>query len=316
MGQTIDYAALAAKFGGTSQAAGSAAPMGGRSVLAQGRTSMGDLSEAPDESLIGRLMSALEPMAHPQSLDDIGHLLMAPVDVMRSPSLTSEIVKRLPSRRSVGSAIERTGQTLQHPVQSPGKMVEGVCRMVNGETTPPPAPTRTPRPGSFEDYLQAPPERQAELVKARQTYLSRGPRSAPPETPAVAPALATPAKTAAAPGLKLTPEEQTAFDHMVQQGHDPQAILAGIQEYRQSAPAPPTTTATQAPNPAGSLPRGIQTAAELKEFDRLLAAGKSRSEALQLIQQLRALQQSHGLPTSEQASQAVLDRNTRGRWPE
>ena len=66
----------------------------------------------------------------------------------------------------------------------------------------------------------------------------------------------------------------------------------------------------------GVASRGIQTAAELKEFDRLLSAGKSRAEALRLIQGMRAMQTGHGLPTSEQASQAVLDRNVKGRWPE
>jgi hypothetical protein len=197
------------------------------------------------------------------------------------------------------------------------------------------APTpKAPRPGSFEEYIGAPPERQAAIRQARKEYLLRGekapvqPKTATRtakaaaqarETAPAAPAPASPSGTSAAPpaGLTLTPDEQAAFDQMVQQGHDPADILAGIQEYRSTAPAPiPSTTGTQAPMPEGSFPRGIQTAAELKEFDRLLSAGKSRAEALRLIQGMRAMQTGHGLPTSEQASQAVLDRNVKGRWPE
>jgi len=53
---------------------------------------------------------------------------------------------------------------------------------------------------------------------------------------------------------------------------------------------------------------------ELKELERLLAKGTPRDQALQLIQQLRQMQQSYRLPTSDQARSAVIDRNLTGRW--
>lgn len=62
------------------------------------------------------------------------------------------------------------------------------------------------------------------------------------------------------------------------------------------------------------MPKVTLRAAEAKEYLRLLKAGKSSSEAMQLIEAQRALVARLGLPSSETVRGSVAERNVTGRW--
>ena len=132
--------------------------------------------------------------------------------------------------------------------------------------------------------------------------------SSPTGTSSGAPPAATaPVSARSAPpppsSMRLTPEEAQALQQMVQEGYEESAVLKAIAEQRAIRPTHAPATSKPALN-----------AAEAKEFRRLTGRGMDPKQAMDLIEQQRALAQKKGLPTSEQVQRAVADRNQAGRW--
>ncbi len=63
----------------------------------------------PAETTNNRIASALEPLAHPQSLADIGRLVLAPTDITRGAMSLTPMIGR--GATATGLALERAGQS-------------------------------------------------------------------------------------------------------------------------------------------------------------------------------------------------------------
>jgi hypothetical protein len=145
------------------------------------------------------------------------------------------------------------------------------------------------------------------------------PSAAPPASAAPGSAQSTPARTprtTEAGAIRLTSEESQALRALVAEGRDEADVVRAILEHRQSSapvaapkPAAPASAAKPATSGKPSL-----SAAETKEYQRLLGRGKSPQEAMRLIDEQRAMAERMGLPTSEQTRLSVADRNRTGRW--
>lgn len=82
------------------------------------------------------------------------------------------------------------------------------------------------------------------------------------------------------------------------------------------APAVTTPSATVQPPVAAAGAKATLAAGETKEFLRLMKAGKTREEAMDLIVAQRDMVKRLGLPSTEEVRQAVTRRNATGRWSE
>lgn len=155
-----------------------------------------------------------------------------------------------------------------------------------------PAPTK-PRMGAYSS--------QPTPASAPPAAASVAPPAAAPRAPARSAPARTPTTTAAT-SVRLTAEESQALQQLVKEGYDEADVVQTIVQQRQ-APAAPRTSG-----------KPSLSAAETKEYQRLLGRGKSPDEAMQLIEGQRSMIQAKGLPTSEQTRRAVVDRNATGRW--
>lgn len=261
---------------------------------------------------LSRLLALLEPLAHPQTVNDFGNLLMAPADVTRgmapqAPNALQMLGNLLPSRQGVGGVVERLGQEMQSPMKVPGRLVETVGKKMRGPTA---ATTDTVVESAATKPVGGASRRTAVSAKAASSApvesVSSGTPGPTPSAPPASPPAPVPQTVSE---LILTNEERTALDRLVQQGYSRKRVLQSILKNRQPASASPAQTVLQSPKPK-------LNAAEAKEFQRLIRAGKSEQEAWDLIQQMKAMQERLGLPTSAQTRMSVLDRNATGRWDE
>lgn len=156
---------------------------------------------------------------------------------------------------------------------------------------------------------------QAERTTARMLAEREATRKATPPasraaTPSAAPpAAATPGSAPSTPALTLTDEEAEAVRGLVAQGYDEADVLRELAKVRHTPPPQ-----SPQPKPAQTTARPGLQPSESKEYTRLRKAGKTHQEAMQLIEEQRAMASRFGLPSSEQASQSVADRNVTGRW--
>lgn len=211
----------------------------------------------------------------------------------REPAPVSDVItEQMPKQMLMGAALSGAGQLLSKiPV---GRVLS--AGMAGAKA----AAAKTP--------IIGPPVRAGLKAAAQSWKGSPTPSAAPPASVSGAPpvaAPAAPAPPAAAPmsSVRLTAEESKALRALVKQGYDEADVVKAIVQQRPAA-APP-------PNVAG---KPSLSAAETKEFQRLLGRGKSPEEAYHLIASQRQMIQAKGLPTSEQTRQAVYDRNATGRW--
>lgn len=197
----------------------------------------------------------------------------------------------VPSQQTVGQGLQVVGKVLQHPLRSPGRLVEQIGKRLQANAT-------------AADTVATP---------ATAPAGARPPASAPG---AAAPAAAVTPQSAPVPrGLtkaQLTPDELTAFEQFAQQGHPEADVLQAIADHRATTPAAPTP-----PTPAKKMTvqglRGSE-AAEYKRFRLKMG----HNEAMDLIRQQRAYQEAHGLKTTEEIHNRVANRNAdpNGRWPD
>lgn len=117
--------------------------------------------------------------------------------------------------------------------------------------------------------------------------------------------------------VKLSEAEYAEAESRVRQGQTPAEAVTTIAQRQTASPAPATSTAAEAPAPkVPELTRSKLTAAESKEYLRLVKAGKKHHEAMAAIQQLRDLAARFGTPSPEEVRRAVAERNATGRWPQ
>jgi hypothetical protein len=108
-------------------------------------------------------------------------------------------------------------------------------------------------------------------------------------------------------GLSLTPRETETAVQMVQQGAKPSEVVEAIAKRRSGGTRPMATPEAE----------GVPTApAERMIYDRLRKTGASHEDALAHLQQARALSQSLGTPSVEEAVDRTVRRNVTGRWPD
>ena len=210
----------------------------------------------------------------------------------REPAPISEVLtEQIPKQLLIGAALSGAGQLLgKIPV---GRVLDAGMAGVKA------AAAKTP--------IIGPPVRAGVNAAMKAWKGSPTPSAAPPASVSGAPPVAAPAAPAPpmvpASSVRLTAEESKALRELVKQGYDETDVVKAIVQQRPAAPA--------APKMAG---KPSLSAAETKEFQRLIGRGKSPEEAYQLIESQRQMIQGKGLPTSEQTRQSVYDRNQTGRW--
>jgi hypothetical protein len=297
--------------------------------------------DAP-EGALDRLNAMLRGPAQPSSLGDVAGLLIpqaAPhfrVPLVNMLRETLQGAKQSPNWRSVpGDVIER----LYHWATTPDDAIraeryamaprlagkapslnEALVDAVGSARKAEPTAVSLPGGGAvhpkrpYADYNRpAPPPSGPRLGAYSSDATASAPRSAAASgaPPAVAPP--SPARPAPPPavGMRLTPEESQALQELVGQGYAEADVLQAIQAQRPAAP-PAAARATAGRPSVASKPS--LSAAEAKEYQRLLGRGLAPEKALDLIEQQRAFQTTKQLPTSEQTRRSVADRNATGRW--
>ena len=291
-----------------------------------------------DAFLQQHLNPALREVAQPDSLSDVAGLAIPSMggQSLRVPlgNMLREIVagtKQAPSWRGVpGEVMGRLSKwattpddaiQAQRAARAPrlaGKaptlneaLIEGLEAARKGA-----APTSASLPGGdairtgprYQDYRNATPKlgplaQRPGAYSSEVTASAARPAAASGAPPAAAPP--SPARSSPPPpaqtGMRLTAEESQALQELVRQGYDETEVLQAIAKQRPGG------------RPSSAAPPAL-SAAEAKEYQRLLGRGMSPGEAKTLIDQQRAYTQGQGLPTSEQAQRSVVDRNTSGRW--
>lgn len=221
-------------------------------------------------------------MAHPTSLADIGQLIFAGTDVTRlgsgmasgASALRDLLEGFLPSQRTVGGAIEQTGKFLQHPVRSPGRLVQEAGRRIKAGA---PAPTLGPAaeaPLAAGTTARMAPSPAAEALQQSSSFRHLPSEAQiwsdvpPAATRTAAPlAEATQKVTAMAAQMKvaLDPTEIEAVSRLVMEGYDPAAVLEQVA--RQKLPASfqglPTNATVEATKRFPKGMRGKATGADL-----------------------------------------------------
>lgn len=279
-----------------------------------------DVSDAPDSALSQwfetHLRPALETAAHPQTLDDVVHLLMSPTDATRGLGV---------------AVLEKALGTLKDAAKAGAAKVKGAIDAVDGDLVGDAVGVISPRAAHAVSLAQR-------LKTALTTPAEASPRASAPAPPASAPLSAAQSAPAppvsSAPGgaapLALTEEEGKALRDLMAAGYPKEKVLQAIAAQRPEAPvaatpapaaavAAPPVEAPSAPAAAATPARGATaklSAAETKEYLRLKALGKSPAEIEHLIDAQRQFQRRFGLPASETARQSISERNATGRWSE
>lgn len=247
-----------------------------RSTFVEGRRSAASSGREGDESSWSswfdqNMRPGLESLAHPMTLDDIGHLLSAEVDATRGIG-----VKAL---TAVLDKVSKTREGLRDIADALIKRKLGIDPDAIDLAT-----ARMRLQAARSATRQANMTADMAAVKGAAT-----PSAAEPLAPA-APAAAPPAAPPVAPASPTVP------------------VAA------QSPPAP-----TNAPAPAGPSPVMVSPAtaeAASREYVRLIRAGKTPTEAQQMVLSQLELAKRLGATDAQAVRSAVATRNATGRWRE
>lgn len=111
------------------------------------------------------------------------------------------------------------------------------------------------------------------------------------------------------------PEYDQAAELVAKQGLTPVEAVARMKP----PPVPPPSAASvveppPVQSPQAALAKARLNGAESTEYMRLIRSGKTPPQALQAIEEQRALAKRFGTPDSETVRKAVKDRNATGRW--
>jgi hypothetical protein len=290
-----------------------------------------------DRGFLDRVVDIGQGLAHPTTLGDMAGLAVpSMVPEFRVP-LTNMIrqalaaAKKAPSLRStpkavMGRLIDWAFSSTDDLARDASKAREMAPRLAGKAPTvndalvdalndarQAPTPQRVSLPGG-DAVRAAGPVPQVDPSGPRMGAYSSQPTPPASATPPAAPSAAPPAAGAPAPSrstpapaasIRLTREESQALQALVAEGHDPADVVQAIVQNRQAAQPSVTPKASGKPS---------LSAAETKEYQRLLSRGKTPEQAMAIIDQQRVFVANKGLPTSEETRRSVADRNATGRW--
>lgn len=115
--------------------------------------------------------------------------------------------------------------------------------------------------------------------------------------------------------MNLTETQRLEADRLVRQGASPAEAVQQVAAASPAASAATTTPAPAAPATTTAPAKLHLSAAEQPVYSQLRLAGKTHEEAAAAIEQLRALAQKLGMPSSETVRTTTAARNAKGRWP-
>lgn len=232
----------------------------------------------------------------------------APEAPVAAPTASSADVSTIAAAARAARA-ERFGSG-GAPVNAAGQVIEPT--VTDPQVLPPGRSIANPKGQPVPTAAQAPEaSARAEIASAanpRGQTASAAPAAASVESVSTTPSLTT-LKPETVKGLltrwadrasvSLTPDELESGVRMVQQGAKPSEVVDAIAQGR--------------PQSSGGIPTAP---AERMVYDRLRRTGASHQEALQHVQQARALQQALGTPSVEEMVTRTERRNATGRWTE
>lgn len=288
-------------------------------------------SDAPDSPLL----AMLGPLAHPQTLSDFAHLLMLPVDEVRSAAtraLALATAKAVPGAAlsvaksglkaadaldpdlvaiaspRAGAALkvaQRANAVINKTGPAAADASEGAVSAAGYPRLTPSAPTAAP-PAAPPAAPVVGPAAVDEFTAARTAKAAAAAPSGTPSTAVAPKVLNELAIMARRAKVTLTGPDYETGAQLVTQGASPQEAVAQIAASRAASAAP-------AAGAAATL-----TEEETALGAQLVKKGASPQQALQSILQMRALKNSPSFaatPTTAAANATVAARNAGGHWP-
>lgn len=247
-----------------------------------------------------RLMEMLGPLAHPQTLDDFGHLLGVPVDHIRSAAIRA--LAMASARPAAGAALSATGRGLE----SAGTMITP-----GASTTIGVADMMTSHQPLRALAVAAAPS----VLKATGRGLQRAGTAVTGEiAPAVseaAPAIAETAPAAAPAVDEFTAARSARSSALPDQKALNEAALAARRAAYQASQSAPAGAAETIVKESG---KQHFTAPEWAAFRELRARGLGLEEAASGARAAGELARRFGGATDAEVAAAVKHRGTTGKW--